>query len=108
LNAFFNDFQINSQLQTDFDKELETAKVIDARVIDLETKRRATADQISKNTEERNQMIEAANEFINQVKKDNESRAKTLIASIKFNTDKIKDLNDFKDDSKAFDESIIK
>jgi hypothetical protein len=108
LKAFFTDFQINSQLQTDFNKELDTAKVIDARVIDLEKKRRATADQISKNVEERDQMIEAANEFINQVKKDNESRAKTIIASIKINTDKIKDLNDFKDDSKAFDDSVIK
>jgi hypothetical protein len=66
------------------------------------------ADQISNNVKERDQMIEAANEFINQVKKDNESRVKTLQAGIKINIDKIKELFEFKDDSKAFNENTIK
>lgn len=82
--------------------------MIDFRVTDLENRRRAMAEQISTNVKERDQMIEAANEFINQVKKDNESRAKTIQSSIKINIDKIKELFEFKEDSKAFNENTIK
>jgi len=51
--------------------------------------------------------IDQSNKFIEQVKKDNENRAKNMNANIKINSDKIKELNTFKDDTKAFEESFI-
>jgi len=95
-------------MKTDFDKECEIAKVQDVRISDLETKRRAMASKIQETVDERNELLEQANQFINLVKKDNESRYKSTQSTIKINIDKIKDLNKFRDESRQFEDSMIK
>jgi len=95
-------------MKTDFYKECEIAKVQDVRISDLETKRRAMASKIQETVDERNELLEQANQFINLVKKDNESRYKSTQSTIKINIDKIKDLNKFRDESRQFEDSMIK
>jgi predicted phage tail protein len=63
---------------------------------------------MNKIVEDRNRMIEETNQFINTVKKDNENRHKRVQELIKDNTDKIKELQKFREESEAFEESVVK
>lgn len=62
---------------------------------------------IEENVKERNEKIAKDRIFTEQIKKDNESRAKTMNLAIKTNIDKIRELNSFKDDTKEFEESML-
>ncbi|CAI2384925.1 unnamed protein product [Moneuplotes crassus] len=107
LQDFFDYCLRNSKLQKDFDKEHNFGQTQNLRIGDLEDKKRQLNKRIDMSIKERNQIIENIRKFIQQVKKDNESRAKTINADIKTNQEKIKELNQFRDSSRTFEENII-
>lgn len=108
FEALFTHFQVKSKLMADFETEKSKSEVNEVRISDLEAKRRSMAREIEEKVKELHDKIQAENEFISTVKRDNENRYKSSQSLIKINADKIKKLDTFAEDTKIVEDSIMR
>ena len=98
---------MNSKLKSDFDKQVQVSNLQDVRLDDLESHRRNMKNQMEEQIKERNKMVEDEHNFIEVVKKDNENKNQKLQTLIKINSDRIKELKNFAEETKMFEDGCL-
>ena len=86
---------------------MQVSNLQDVRLDDLESHRRNMKNQMEEQIKERNKMVEDEHNFIEVVKKDNENKNQKLQTLIKINSDRIKELKNFAEETKMFEDGCL-